>query len=78
MGRVTLSEVRHGGEVLQKVRDGLAGPSESLGWVGGPSRRSGTGWGTFRDVRDVSGDTPGGLGWVGGPFQRSGTGQGTF
>ena len=56
-----------GEEVLWKVWDGLVDPSRGPGRVGGPSWRSGTGWGTLSEDRDGSWDPPVGLGWVGDP-----------
>ena len=49
---------------LGEVRDGSWDDRGGLGRVGGPSRKSGTGWGTIGVVRDGSGETPRGPGLV--------------
>ena len=74
------SETDHGtiGEVWDssgdpgEVRDGSEDPRGGPGRVGGPSRRSGTGWGTLREFRNGSLDSRGSLGRVGGPWGGSG------
>ena len=68
MGRGTFGE----------IRDGSGDPRGGPVRVGGPSRRSGSDWGTRWEVRDGSGDPRGGPGRVGGLSRRSGTGQGTL
>ena len=47
------------------VRHEMGDPWSGLGRVGETSRRSGTGWGTFREVRDGSGKSCGGQELVG-------------
>ena len=54
-------------ETLGAVWDGLLDSRESLGWVGGPLRRSETVRGTLGEIRDVLGETLGGLGQIVGP-----------
>ena len=71
---------------IGEVRNGSGDPRRRLGWVGGPSGKSGTGRGTLVEVRDGWGnlgedldgwlDNQGGSGRVGGPSERFGTGGG--
>ena len=43
-----------GQETLGVVRDGSGDHWVGLGWVGGPTWRLCTGWGTLKEVRDGS------------------------
>ena len=53
------------------VLDGSVDISEGPRRVGGPTGRSGTGWGNLGEVHDGSGETLGGTGRVGVPLGRS-------
>ena len=43
-------------EILREFQDGSGEPCRGPGRVGGPSRRSGTGWETLGEARDGLGD----------------------
>ena len=61
--------------------EGLGGVEYTIGipgWVGEPTGRSRTNWGTHGEVRDGSGDPRGVQGRMGEPSGRSGTGWGTI
>ena len=84
----TLGEVRDGSGDPRGVRDkswdpcevqdGLKESRQGPGRVGGPSERSGTGWGTLGEVRDGSSYPCGGPGRVGRSSGRYGTVWGTL
>ena len=61
----TLGEVRDGLGTLPEVQNGSRDPRGGLGWVGGPTGRSGTRRGTLGEVQDGSEDPPKGLERVG-------------
>ena len=88
MCRGNIPEVCDGLRTLPKVwvgsRDSTGGsgqigePLVGPGRVGGPTERSGTGWGTVREVQDGYRGPPGGKGQVGVQSRRTWTGDETL